>query len=39
MPLDVMSRRDMPEEAGKHLADAVELFLKTASDHGILDKS
>lgn len=36
VPLDVMSCGDTPEEARKNLAEAVELFLKTASAHGTL---
>lgn len=36
VPLDVMSCGDSPEEARANLAEAVALFLKTASDHGTL---
>ena len=36
VPLDVMSCGDTPEEARKNLAEAVDLFLKTASAHGTL---
>ena len=35
-PLDVMSCGETPEEARKNLAEAVDLFLKTASAHGTL---
>lgn len=35
-PLDVMSCGDTPDEARKNLAEAVDLFLKTASAHGTL---
>lgn len=36
VPLDVMSCGETSEEARKNLAEAVDLFLKTASNHGTL---
>ena len=35
-PLDVMSCGASPEEAHRNLEEAVALFLKTASAHGVL---
>lgn len=35
-PLDVMSCGESPDRARKNLAEAVHLFLKTASAHGTL---
>jgi predicted RNase H-like HicB family nuclease len=38
MPLDVMSSGSTPEEARKALAEAVHLFLMTATDMGALEE-
>ena len=36
VPLDVLSCGDTADDARKNLAEAVDLFLKTASAHGTL---
>lgn len=38
VPLDVMSCAENPDDARRNLAEAVELFLKTASAEGTLEE-